>query len=145
MPTRPVSEVIRNKPFLAVSTHSSIRDAALLMKAHHISAVMVVDGKKMLKGICTERDIVFEVVSKGRDPEHTHVSSVMTEHPRTVSADKPFGHALHLMYEGGFRHVPVVDIAGRPVGLLAARDALASDALQFGDDLEWREEITVIL
>jgi CBS domain-containing protein len=57
----------------------------------------------------------------------------------------PFGHALHLMYEGGFRHVPVVDIAGRPVGLLSAREALSSDALEFGRDLERREEITVIL
>lgn len=145
MPNRPVSDVIRNKPFVTVSPHASIREAALLMKANHMSAVMVVDGRKMLKGICTERDIVFEVVSKGRDPEHTHVSSVMTEHPRTVCEDKPFGHALHLMYEGGFRHVPVVDGAGHPVGMLAARDAVATDALEFGDDLEWREEITVIL
>jgi signal-transduction protein with cAMP-binding, CBS, and nucleotidyltransferase domain len=145
MPTRPVSQVIQNKPFLAVSAHTSVTEAAKLMKAHHQSAVMAVDGNKMLKGICTERDIVFEVIAKGRDPEHTEIGSIMTAHPRTVSADMPFGHALHLMYEGGFRHVPVVDIAGRPVGLLSAREALGSDALEFGRDLERREEITVIL
>ena len=28
----------------------------------------------------------------------------------------PFGHALHLMFEGGFRHVPVLNQAGRCLG-----------------------------
>lgn len=145
MPTRCVSEVIRNKPFIAVSSHTSVREAACLMKSHHTSAVMVVDYKKMLRGICTECDIVFELVSKGLDPDRSQVGAIMTKHPRTVSADRPFGHALHLMYEGGFRHVPVVNIAGRPIGMLSAHDALGSDALEFGRDLERREEITVIL
>jgi CBS domain-containing protein len=49
------------------------------------------------------------------------------------------------MYEGGFRHVPVVDAGGRPLGLLVARDALSLDALQFDEELVRREEITVIL
>ena len=106
---------------------------------------MVVDGKKMLKSICSERDIVFEVVAKGMDPVHIEIGSIMTRHQRTVSADKLFGHALHLMHVGGFRHLPVVDVAGRSIGMLSARDALSSDALEFGRDTERREEITVIL
>lgn len=64
---------------------------------------------------------------------------------QSVTADHPLGHALHLMYEGGFRHVPVVDAAGRPLGIVAARDALGLEACQFGQELERREEITVIL
>ena len=145
MPTRPISEVIHNRAFVAVPSHISVRDAALLMKSHHTSAVMVVNSRKMLTGICTERDIVMEVICKARDPEHTPVASIMTEHPRTVSASKPLGHALHMMYEGGFRHVPVIDTVGRPIGILTARDALRGDALDFADDLVRREEITVIL
>lgn len=50
-----------------------------------------------------------------------------------------------MMYDGGFRHVPVVDRSGRPVGLLSARDALALDAEAFSTELVRREEITVIL
>ena len=38
----------------------------------------------------------------------TDVDGVMTANPRTIAPDRPFGHALHLMYEGGFRNVPVV-------------------------------------
>jgi CBS domain-containing protein len=49
------------------------------------------------------------------------------------------------MYEGGFRHIPVVDEDGHPLGLIAAHDALDIDGLQLEQDLVRREEITVIL
>ena len=49
------------------------------------------------------------------------------------------------MYEGGFRHLPVVDDLGKVVGLLAAQDALMLDARQLEEDLVRREDIAVIL
>ena len=36
----------------------------------------------------------------------------MTPNPQTIGPDKPLGHALHMMYEGGFRNVPVVEKDG---------------------------------
>ena len=68
----------------------------------------------------------------------------MTRNPRTIEADRPFGHALHLMYEGGFRHVPVVEDT-RPIGMVSARDALGPDLQQFIADLETRTHIGEIL
>ena len=64
----------------------------------------------------------------------------MTSHPVTISADKPLGHALHLMFEGGFRHVPVVR-NGKPVGVVSARDALGSEMLEFESELRQRDDI----
>lgn len=145
MPHRCIREVIRDKRCISVTVDTPVLDAARLMKSQRSSAVMVIDGRETLVGICTERDIVFEVVAGDRDPHTTLVDSVMTRYPQTITADKPLGHALHLMYEGGFRHVPVVDLAGRPIGIVAARDALNGDALEFEHDLERRQEITVIL
>lgn len=145
MPSRPVSEVIEKRPVVTTAVDTSVREAARIMKECHSSAVLVVDSKGVLAGICTERDIVFGVVAAGRDPGQTRVDAIMTRNVRTISPSKPFGHALHLMYEGGFRHVPVVDIAGRPLGLLAAHDALDADGLQMEQELVRREEITVIL
>lgn len=145
MPTRPIYEVIKGQDCVNVSGDTHIRRVAALMKQHHTSAVLVTDPhRKHLLGICTERDIVFGVVAAGKDPDSLTVKSIMTSEPRCIAPDKPFGHALHLMYEGGFRHVPVVE-DGRPVGILSAKDALSSDALQFESDLIRREEITVIL
>jgi len=78
------------------------------------------------------------------DPHATRLVDVMTRAPQTITPDRPFGHALHLMYEGGFRHVPVVS-GGKLVGMLSARDALGADLTQFESDMEEREHIAEIL
>lgn len=145
MPCRLVGEMIENKQYYAVSARTSVREAARQMKAHRVSALMVVGATRTLVGICTERDLVIDVVAGGLDPDQTTVSAIMTEHPSTLTPDRPFGHALHMMFEGGFRHVPVVDYAGHPLGMVSARDALDSDALDFDQELIRREEITVVL
>lgn len=144
MPNRRVSEVIGQRAFPSIKSSTSVRDAAIIMKEWHASAVLVVE-KKVLMGILTERDIVFRVVAQACDPVATPAGMVMTHDVQTIQSDKPFGHALHRMYEGGFRHLPVLDRAGHPVGILAAHDALDADGLQMEQELVRREEITVIL
>lgn len=144
MPYRPIREVIGHRPFPTVSPGGTIRNSSIIMREFKSSAVLVVEKGKLL-GILTERDIVFRVVSMDLDPAATSVESIMTTRVQTIHEDKPFGHALHLMYEGGFRHMPVVDDGGTPVGLLAAHDALDIDGLQLEHDLIRREEISVIL
>ena len=68
----------------------------------------------------------------------------MTADPQSIAPDAPFRNALHLMYENGFRHVPVTK-DGRPLGMVSARDALGLDLLEFESDLELRENISEIL
>ena len=143
MPQRPIREIIENQKPITASTGISVAEAARLMKEHRVGAILVVQGSK-LKGIFTERDALFRVMAAGRDPEETKLSEVMTPNPRTITPDRPFGHALHLMYEGEFRHVPVVE-NGRPLGMVSARDALGPELKQFLGDLETRERIGEIL
>jgi CBS-domain-containing membrane protein len=50
-----------------------------------------------------------------------------------------------MMYEGCYRHMPVVDDSGAAVGLLSAQDALAMDGALLEQELVRREEITVVL
>ena len=144
MPNRRVSEVIGQRAFATVSASATVREAAVIMKEWDSTAVLVMENGALV-GICTERDIVFRAIAAGCIPATTCVTTIMTRDVRTIHRDKPFGHALHLMYEGGFRHIPVVDDAGQPVGLLAAHDALDMDGLQMEQELVRREEITVIL
>ena len=68
----------------------------------------------------------------------------MSANPRTISPDRPFGHALHMMHEGGFRHVPVVE-EGKPVGVVSARDALGPELEAFVSELGEREHIFEVL
>ncbi|MGB0128614.1 MAG: CBS domain-containing protein, partial [Rhodocyclaceae bacterium] len=89
--------------------------------------------------------IVFRCVAQSCPLDSTQVAAVMTTVVETIHPDKPFGHALHLMYEGGFRHMPVVDDQGHAIGLISAQDALAIDGQELEQELVRREEITVAL
>jgi signal-transduction protein with cAMP-binding, CBS, and nucleotidyltransferase domain len=54
----------------------------------------------------------------------------MTAQPQTVHPDEPFGNALRLLYEGKFRHLPVVEF-DRPLGMVSVRDALPPELEEF--------------
>lgn len=144
MPHRPIRDVIANRPFPAVLPTNTIRECAFIMKEWQSSAVLVVDQGRVA-GILTERDIVFRCVAQSCPLDSTQVAAVMTTMVETIHQDKPFGHALHVMYEGGFRHMPVIDDQGHAVGLISAQDALAIDGQELEQELVRREEITVAL
>ena len=140
---RPVRSIIENQAPITGTADMTVTTASRLMKAKRIGAILVLEGAR-LAGIFTERDALFRVIAEGRNPEKTKLGDVMTRNPRTIGPDRPFGHALHLMHEGEFRHVPVVE-NGRPVGIVSARDALGPDLRQFISDLDQRVHIGEIL
>ena len=143
MPQRAVRSIIGNQVPVTATGELTVTQAARLMKEKGIGALLVLDGSR-LAGIFTERDALFRVVAEGRDPAKTRLSEVMTTNPRTITSDRPFGHALHMMHEGGFRHVPVVD-ENRPIGVVSARDALGPELDQFVSELDTRQHIGEIL
>ena len=143
MPYRSIRAIIEHQELVAAPGTLTVREAARLMKERRVGAVMIVEDGK-LAGIFTERDVLFRVVAEDRDARTTCLADVMTRNPRTVHPDKPFADALHLMYEGGFRHVPVVE-DGRPVGVISARDALGPELEDFIYEVLRREQTTDIL
>ena len=144
MPARPISTVIKHQQLLVAVAKTSVSEAARLMEKHKVGAVMVVDAHGQFSGIFTERDALFRVLAAGRDPATTLLSAVMTKKPQTIPPDRPVGHALHMMYENGFRHVPVVE-NGRPVGMISARDALGPELQEFESEVQRRQRIGEIL
>lgn len=143
MAQRPIRSIIEDQKPVTANADITVAEAARLMKERRIGALLVVGGGR-LAGIFTERDVLFRVVADGRDPHATRLADVMTPNPRTIDPDRPFSHALHMMHEGEFRHVPVVE-NGRPVGMVSARDALEPDLRQFIADLEARRHIGEVL
>jgi signal-transduction protein with cAMP-binding, CBS, and nucleotidyltransferase domain len=136
--------MITKQKILTATAEISVSDAARLMKKKSVGAVMVVEHNGCLAGIFTERDAVFRVLAEGRDPKTTRLADVMTPQPQTIAPEKPFGHALLMMYESGFRHVPVVE-DGKPVGMVSARDALGPELQEFESELQRRTRIGEIL
>jgi CBS domain-containing protein len=144
MPNRKLIEVIKDRATIATSPQTTVGKAAEAMAAARIGSMLVVDAKGKLMGIFTERDALVRVIAAGLDPKTTKLSQVMTPDPQTVGPDRPLGHALHMMFEGGFRHVPVVD-GGKPLGVVSARDALGKEMVEFEAEMTLREDLTQIL
>lgn len=143
MPGRIISSIIKNQKLVTVAPDATVTAAAKLMQETRIGALLVVKGNT-LAGIFTERDALFRVLAAGRDPERTLISDVMTADPQTVESNRPLGHALYMMHEGGYRHVPVVE-SGRPVGMVSARDALGPELKEFQNRLEDLEHLSEVI
>jgi CBS domain-containing protein len=108
------------RPAVVVNPQTSVADAVALMKEHGTGCVLVqVDHK--LVGIFTERDVLFRVVGSKLDPARIPVADVMTPDPETLTLKDELAWVLNLMAVGGFRHVPIVDEDGRPVGVLSVK------------------------
>jgi CBS domain-containing protein len=93
---RPIRTIIEDQHPVTATADMTVAAASRLMKQKRIGAILVLENGR-LAGIFTERDALFRVIAEGRSPEMTTLAEVMTENPRTIAPDRPFGHALHLM------------------------------------------------
>ena len=134
---QPIRNVMEQKKFLTASPQTTVSDAARLMASKNAGAILVLANDSLV-GIFTERDVVFSVIAKGLDAKTTQLSQVMTAAPKTLGPGKSYGHALLLMQENGFRHVPVVE-NGRAIGIISSRNAMDPDLEEFVSDERRRE------
>jgi CBS domain-containing protein len=103
---------------LSVAPSATMRDAMAIMREHHVGCVLVVEHEQLV-GILTERDLLLKMESADlAEP----VARFMTPDPETLELDDPIVWALNRMSVGGYRHVPLVDRIGRPVGILSVKD-----------------------
>ena len=133
----PVKSLMESKKLITVPPDTTVSAAAMLMASKNTGAVLVVENDR-LQGILTERDAVFRVLAKGLDASTTALRSVMTKSPATLPPGKSYGHALLLMQEKGFRHVPVVD-GDRVLGIIASRNAMDPQLEEFVSEARRRE------
>lgn len=140
MSERVISNIIEGRPLISCNKESTVRAACKLMTSKKISALAVLDKDKLV-GIFTERDALSKVLAGGLDPDKTAISEVMVADPQTVRAAMPLAYALHVMFEGGFRHVPIVDDEGAPIGMVSARDALGEDLVRLERELDRMETL----
>ncbi|RMD82926.1 MAG: CBS domain-containing protein [Candidatus Dadabacteria bacterium] len=116
----PVSVLDPREP-LAVEPQTSVLEAVTLMQREHVGCVLVTRGDK-LKGIFTERDVLTQIVGQGVDPAKTPVRRVMTPDPETLRPTDSIAYALNKMSLGDYRHIPLVDKAGKAVGIISVKD-----------------------
>ena len=134
---KPVRSVMQRRKVLKAAPETLVSKAAKLMAAKNVGAIMVVEDDRLV-GIFTERDVVFRVVARGLDAQTTRLADVMTRAPHTVEPDKPFGYALLVMQEKGFRHLPVIQ-DGKPIGIVSSRSAMDPELEEFVSEAHRRK------
>lgn len=100
-----------------VEPYLSIRQVLETMRERAAGGVLVCREKHLL-GIFTERD-ALKLLAAGDDLSRP-IEAVMTSNPTTLRADDSVATAIRKMSFGSFRRLPVIDPAGRVVGLVKA-------------------------
>ncbi len=102
-----------------VGPSQPVAEAVAIMRHERVGCLLVCEGQRVV-GIFTERDLMRRVLAAG-NPLTTPVRDFMTPNPVVVHPKDPISTAIRRMEEGGYRHLPVVDERGRPVGVLSVK------------------------
>ena len=103
------------------SSDSTIGAAARRMVTANVGSVLVCDDHR-LTGIFTERDLLTRVVGRDLDPGKTPLAAVMTRDPEALTPRDRVCYAVNRMSVAGYRTIPLVDEAGRPIGIVTVHD-----------------------
>lgn len=118
---RKLSDVTLDQNPLVLKSSTPVIEACRRMGDRHAGSVAVVDEAGRLVGIFTGRDAVSRVLAEGRDAATTQLAAVMTRDPATLSPEQTALDALRLMWDGGFRHLPMVR-DGKVLGVVSRGD-----------------------
>lgn len=129
MTTKTIHDVLAGRPLLKVDMQTSLRDTAKMLMENKVGAVAVVSDDQ-LKGIVTERDIVFRGVAQDLSMDDTTAEDIMTREPTTVDSRDAISDALAVKLGDRFRHLPVME-SGTVVGIISFRDIPAEYVVMF--------------
>lgn len=104
---------------VTVPPTATIREAIDVMVRNRVGCVLVVDHKKLV-GIFTERDVMTRVAHKGIAQDRP-ITDAMTRDPAALGPNDPLVFLLNRMVDGGYRHVPIVDLQLQPLGVISVR------------------------
>jgi CBS domain-containing protein len=144
---------VMTRDVAAVREGTGYKDVVAVMRQRHVSAVPVLDAIGHLAGVVSEADLLLKevgaeeltgyLVSTGRRGEHAKATAVtagqlMTTPAVTIGPEESVVTAARRMRERRVKRLPVVDNAGRLLGIISRIDVLSV----FGrTDSEIRKEI----
>jgi CBS domain-containing protein len=118
------------KRVVTASPDMTVTQAAQLMLAKNVGTVVVANSMKPV-GLLTDRDIAVDVVGKGKDPATTRLSEVMRKALTVIREEAGILDAAKLFGKTGVRRLPVVNKAGKMVGIIALDDLI----MLLGDEM----------
>jgi len=112
------AEDIMTKDVITVAPKTKVKEAIKLMVNKEVSGLPVVDKGKVV-GMLTEADALAARTTQ-------NVESAMTQRVYKVSPDASIKSIAATLKKQTIKRVPVVDKAGKLVGIVSRRDVLAA-------------------
>ena len=137
---RKLADVIFEQRPLTMNETASVMSACERMRDSQAGSVLVTGENGRLVGIFTGRDAVCRVLAQGRDAATTRLGDVMTAKPATMSPDETAIDAMRLMWDGGFRHVPLVK-NGKILGVVSRGDFKGAEHTRHEDERDLWEHM----
>jgi len=104
---------------LIVAPDVTVRQTVETMRESSSGCALICQGQE-LKGIFTERDLIKRVLAPGVDADSA-IETFMTPDPVTVPMTTSVGSVIKTMHQGHYRHLPVVDASGVPIGTVSVK------------------------
>ena len=114
---------LKGRDVATIEPSQTLSEAARVLAERRIGALLIVDGRRPVAGIITERDIVRAIAMHGARALEEPVSRFMTEKVLTCTGETSINHVMELMTQQKFRHVPVVE-AGSLSGIISIGDVV---------------------
>ncbi|RZT93437.1 IMP dehydrogenase [Ancylomarina subtilis] len=102
---------------ITIAPNKTVKDALALMKEYKIGGIPVVDEKKVLLGIVTNRDLRFELQMNKAISEVMTFENIITTHSGT-NLDQ----AAAILQSHKIEKLPVVDADNKLIGLITYKD-----------------------
>jgi CBS domain-containing protein len=120
-----IEQLLRNKSIsgvLTVTGDTPVAGAVETMNEHHVGALLVVDGRKHLLGIISERDIMTHFNACKED---ILVEEIMTPRSKLIIGHKEdsIEYAMQVITNNRIRHLPILE-GDMVTGLVSIGDVL---------------------
>jgi CBS domain-containing protein len=100
----------------------TVDEAARRMAEGDFGMLPVCNSEGRLQGVVTDRDIVVQVISEGRDPSSTKIGDLLNQtEVVTIGADDSAEEAIRTMKDHAVRRLPVID-GTELVGMVSQAD-----------------------
>ena len=132
---RTVASLLESKgsDIYSIGPDDHVYAALEMMEDKRVGALVVTDGDALV-GVMSERDFAREMLTADGGPRDMLVSDIMTKDVFTVSPESNVGDCMAMMTDKRIRHLPVVDEAGRLVGVISIGD-IVSAVITFQESL----------
>ena len=133
---------------VAVSPDTPAVEVARIMGAKNVGSVVIVSGDNRPVGILTDRDLTTRVMAREKDPGEVRASDIVTRDVVTFRDSMGIYEAIQKMTAEGIRRMPVVDDAGKLIGIVTMDDIvrmLGEEMAAIAKNIEkqsppWQEE-----